>query len=73
MSLLGKIPGMPTSLALANAIKNTATNARTVNAAMAAEVPQKAAPLTPEQIKLLSRALSVGAASSGSAGALPLR
>lgn len=57
MSLLGKVPGVPSSAALLGAAKNAISNKMTVDKAIAAQIPSKAADLTPEQIQLISKYL----------------
>jgi hypothetical protein len=73
ISFLGKIPGVPSTVSLATALKNTIGNQNVVRRAMSAEVPKTPTQLTPEQISALSQYLTAGAAGVGSASATPLR
>ena len=69
-SLAGKIPGVPTSIALAGALKNSVGNQMAAGNALSGQIPAK---LSPEEIRLMSQLLSGGSLASGNAGALPLR
>jgi hypothetical protein len=63
-------PGIPQSAALVNALRNSVGNQMNVNKALSAEIPRQ---LSAQEIRLLSRALSAGAVTSGVAGAEPLK
>lgn len=69
-NLASKVPGVPTSLALAGALKTGVTNQLGVRDALSGKLPSK---LTPEEIRLMSQLLSQGALASGSAVASQLR
>jgi len=73
LSILGRIPGAPAVLSIANAAKNVAANARDVNAAMAAKVPERTSQLPPELRRELAKALSGASLISGQTAAEPLR
>lgn len=63
-------PGVPQSVALVNALRNSASNQMNVNKALSGNVPRQ---LAPEEIRLLSRALATGGLAAGAAGAQPLQ
>lgn len=65
LQILNRIPGMPTTLSLANAIRNTAANARDVRAAVNPTVPQTNAQLPPEAYKRLAAALNAASVAGG--------
>lgn len=69
-NLTTKIPGVPTSLALAGALKGSVSNQLGVRDALAGKLPTK---LTPEEVRLMSQILSQGSLASGSAVASQLR
>lgn len=69
-SLATRIPGVPASLAIGGALKNSINNQMTASAALAGKIPTQ---MTPEQISLASKLLAGGGLASGTAGALPLR
>jgi hypothetical protein len=69
-SLAGKVPGVPQSMALAGALKNSVSNQMTASNALSGQLPTK---MTPEQIRLMSQLLAGGSLASGNAGASPLR
>ncbi len=71
-NLLGKAAGMVpgggvvnAGAALVKALRNAGSQQSTVNAAMAAEIPETAAKLNPAQAQALARALAGGAAGIG--------
>lgn len=63
-------PGVPQSLALVNALRNSASNQMNVNRALSGNVPRQ---LSADEVRLLSRALATGGLASGAAGAQPLQ
>jgi hypothetical protein len=69
-SMATNFPGTPQSAALVNALRNSVGNQMNVNKALSAEIPRQ---LSAQEIRLLSRALSAGAVTSGIAGAEPLK
>lgn len=69
-SLASRVPGVPQSVALAGALKNSVGNQMAATRALSGEVPTQ---LTPEQIQTISKLLAGGALASGNTGALPLR
>ncbi|MBF8177653.1 hypothetical protein [Herminiimonas contaminans] len=73
MNLMGNIPGMPYGTALVKTLKNAVDNQRVVKSGLAAQAPVGKADLTPEQIAMMVKLLTVGGATSGQAAATPLR
>lgn len=69
-SLASKIPGVPSSIALGGALKNSISNQMSATNALSGQIPTK---MSAEEIKLMSQLLSGGALAAGNAGALPLR
>lgn len=69
-SLAGKLPGVPQSLALAGALKNSVSNQMTATNALSGQLPTK---MTPQQIDAMSKLLAGGSLAAGNLGALPLR
>lgn len=69
-SLATRFPGVPQSLALAGALKNSVGNQMTASNALSGQLPTK---MTPEQVQAISKLLAGGALAAGNAGALPLR
>lgn len=69
-SIAEKIPGIPSSVALARALRSGVANNLDVSSALAAKPPSK---LTPEEIRFISQLLSQGAVASGAASAGALR
>jgi hypothetical protein len=69
-SLATKIPGVPASLALGGALKNSVSNQMTATNALSGKLPAK---MSAEEIRLMSQLLAGGSLASGNAGALPLR
>lgn len=68
--LAGKIPGVPSSIALAGALKNGVGNQMAATNALSGQLPSK---ISAEDIRLMSQLLSGGSLAAGNAGALPLR
>ena len=68
--LATKVPGIPTSLALANALKGSVNNQLDVSKALSGKLPAK---LSPEEIQLMAKILSQGSLAAGGASAAPLR
>lgn len=73
MGLAKHIPGVPAVVGLADAAKTSIGNQRAVNTALSANLPQRAAELSPEQVRQLARALSMSGVIAGSATAEPLK
>lgn len=69
-SLAMRLPGVPASLAIGGALKNSVSNQMTATNALSGKIPTQ---MTPEQISLASKLLAGGSLASGNAGALPLR
>lgn len=69
-NLATKLPGIPTSLALAGALKGSVSNQLGVRDALSGKLPTK---LTPEEIRLMSQILSQGSLATGGAVASQLR
>lgn len=69
-SLASKAPFVPTSIALAGALKNSVGNQVAATNALSGQLPTK---LSAEQIELMSKLLSGGGLAAGNFGALPLR
>lgn len=69
----GNVQRLSKTAAVVNSLMTPINNARTVNAALRADVPQPPANLTPEQIALAAKLLGAGGAAAGSAAATPLR
>ena len=69
-NLATKIPGVPSSLALAGALKNSVSNQTSATNALSGKLPSK---MSAEEIRLMSQFLAGGALASGNAGASPLR
>lgn len=67
--MLGRIPGAPAALQMAAALGRTAKSGADVSASLSAKVPTKAAPMNPETVRQLSKALALGGAVSGGAAA----
>jgi hypothetical protein len=65
-----RLPGMPQSMALVDALRSGVTNQLNVNRALAAK---PSAELTPEQIRQLSQILSVGGLAAGSSAGMQLK
>lgn len=68
--LAQKIPGIPTSLALAGALKSGVSNQLDVSKALSGKTPTK---LSPEEIRMMAQILSQGSLASGGAVAGQLR
>lgn len=66
-NLINHIPGVPTAVRLAGALKTAANNASDVNAALAAKVPEQATQLSPEAARRLRQALMIGTVGAGMA------
>lgn len=71
-NLASKIPGVPAVIGLGNAAKTAVGNQLAVGNALAAKVPGTAK-LTPEQIAIFAKLLSVGALSGGGVSAQPVK
>jgi len=71
--LASRIPGIPAAVSIASALRNTISNANTVNKGVAAQIPTTTAKPTPEQAKQLAKLLSAGGFGVGVAGASALR
>lgn len=69
-SLAGKLPGVPQSLALAGALKNSVSNQMTATNALSGQLPTK---MSAEDIRLMSQLLAGTSIGSGSTAATPLR
>ncbi len=69
-NMAGKIPGIPTTLALAGALKSGVSNQMGVSQALSEKLP---AHMTPEQVRLISQILAGGATVSGGATAAQLK
>ena len=69
-AIMSRFPGMPQTLAVANAVKTGASNQLNVNRALTA---QPGAELSPEQIRYASQLLGLTALSAGSASAQNLK
>lgn len=67
--LIGKIPGAPTTMRIAAALKNTVNNAQDVNAALAAKVPQTP-DISNELARKIAQALTYAGGASGGQTAL---
>lgn len=68
--LATNFPGIPQSVALVNALRNSMGNQMNVSKALSGQVPRQ---LSAEEVRLLSRALSAGGMAAGVAGAQPLQ
>ncbi|MDO9131963.1 hypothetical protein [Hydrogenophaga sp.] len=68
--LAGRIPGVPSSIALAGALKNSVGNQMAASTALSGQLPTK---MSAEDVRLMSQLLAGGSLASGNAGALPLR
>lgn len=68
--LAGRLPGVPSSLALAGALKNSVGNQMAATTALSGQLPTK---MSAEDVRLMSQLLAGGSLASGNAGALPLR
>jgi hypothetical protein len=69
-SLAQNIPGIPQSLALATALRNSAGNQMAVNRALSGQVPRQ---LSAEEVRLMSQLLSGGSMAAGAAFANQLK
>lgn len=69
-SLATRLPGVPASLAIGGALKNSVSNQMTATNALSGQLPTK---LSAEQVRLMSQLLAGGSLASGNTGALPLR
>lgn len=69
-SLAQNLPGVPQSVALVNALRNSASNQMSVNQALSGNVPRQ---LSAEEVRFFSRALAGGGLAAGAAGAQPLQ
>lgn len=69
-NLAQKVPGVPTSLALAGALKSGVSNQLDVGKALSGKTPAK---LSPEEIRMMAQILSQGSIASGGAVAGQLR
>lgn len=70
--LSAHIPGIPASVSIAHALRNTVGNAGAVKAGVNAQVPMTRAPLTPEQSAQLARLLTFSGVGAGAAaGSIP--
>lgn len=68
--LAGRLPGVPSSLALAGALKNSVGNQMAATTALSGQLPTK---MSAEDVRLMSQLLAGGSLASGNAGALQLR
>jgi len=69
-NLATKMPGIPQTIGLAGALKNSVGNQMNASAALSGQLPSK---MSPEEIRLMSQLLSQGAITSGSSVAGSLR
>jgi hypothetical protein len=69
-SLATRLPGVPASLAIGGALKNSVGNQMTATNALSGQLPTQ---LSAEQVRLISQLLAGGSLAAGNAGALPLR
>jgi hypothetical protein len=69
-AIMTRLPGMPQSMALVDALRSGVTNQLNVNRALAAK---PSAELTPEQIRQLSQILSVGGIAAGASAGMQLK
>lgn len=69
-SLASKIPGVPTSIGLANALRSGVSNQMRATQSLSGNLPTK---MNPQDIELLSKLLSGAALTSGGTGASALR
>lgn len=65
-SLAQNFPGIPQSLALVNALRNSAGNQMAVSQALSGKVPRQ---LSPEEVSLVSKLLAGGSLATGAAAA----
>lgn len=65
-----KVPGLPSGVALVNALRSGVGNQLSASRALSAELP---AQLTPQQIEMYSKLLSAGGLGAGVLGAQPLK
>lgn len=72
-NLVGKIPGIPASAALLSKIGGVIGDSSAAKKALDQTIPQQASQLTPEQIQMMTRLLSIGAPSAGAASGSSLR
>lgn len=71
--LASRIPGIPAGVAIANALRNTISNASTVNKGVAAQIPVTTAKPSPEQARQLAKLLTASGFGAGVAGASAVR
>jgi hypothetical protein len=69
-AIMTRLPGMPQSMALVDALRSGMSNQLNVNRALAAK---PSAELTPEQIRQLSQILSVGGIAAGASAGMQLK
>lgn len=69
-AIMTRMPGMPQSMALVDALRSGMSNQLNVNRALAAK---PSAELTPEQIRQLSQILSVGGIAAGASAGMQLK
>jgi len=73
LSAFSKVPGVPSTLSLLSAGHKVLANRRTVSDAMAAEIPNRAAELTPQSYKRVAALLGPASFGAGAVAAEPLR
>lgn len=69
-AIMTRLPGMPQSMAVVDALRSGVSNQLNVNRALAAKPSPE---LTPEQIRQLSQILSVGGLAAGSSAGMQLK
>lgn len=69
-AIMARLPGMPQSMAVVDALRSGVSNQLNVNRALAAKPSPE---LTPEQIRQLSQILSVGGLAAGSSAGMQLK